>query len=136
MFGSLFSHIQYRDQISHFSSVFQELRRPRCEEIEVLELKKVQRVTFPKGSDQEQRDEILRKSAIEVCENTPEEVLRQEWEQFRYAFGYDAYEEVESWWVEWGSLEERASGNVPETPSPLEDIFFEYHVTQVTQVES
>ena len=65
-------------------------------------------------------------------DNVTEDVLRQEWEQFQYAFGYNAYDEVESWWVEWGSLEERASAKAssPEL-SQIEYICYQFQMTEV-----
>lgn len=36
--------------------------------------------------------------------------LRRSWEEFRDAFGYDAYDDADTWWVEWGILSERMHG--------------------------
>ena len=135
VFGRLFSHIQSKEQIGHFSSVYQELRRARCEKIEKLELSKVQLVSLPQGSDQASRDEGLRKSCgvtLRDRDSVSEDVLRNEWEQFQYAFAYDAYDEVESWWVTWGSLEERASAKAltPEQ-SPIEYFCCHFEICEV-----
>ena len=36
--------------------------------------------------------------------------LRTAWEEFRDAFGYDAYDDADTWWVEWGVIFERIQG--------------------------
>ena len=42
--------------------------------------------------------------------------LREQWEEFREVFGYDAYEDAETWWVEWGMLMDKADGRA-QTPN-------------------
>ena len=41
-----------------------------------------------------------------------EDYLREQWEEFCGVFGYNAFEEADTWWVEWGTLLQRASGTM------------------------
>lgn len=35
-----------------------------------------------------------------------------QWTEIKDIFGYDAEDEADNWWVQWGLLKERAKGNV------------------------
>lgn len=36
-----------------------------------------------------------------------ENYLRESWEELKDVFGYNAFEEADTWWVEWGVMLER-----------------------------
>ena len=36
-----------------------------------------------------------------------EDYLRESWEELKDVFGYNAFEEADTWWVEWGVMLER-----------------------------
>lgn len=115
VFGSLFSHIQSRPQIGRFFSAFLELRRPRCESLRLKGLRETHYLTLPKGPQQAERDEPLRHTYISSTWDDVSDIqFRQEWEGLQDVFGYDAYDAADSWWVEWGFLEQRANADISE----------------------
>lgn len=122
VFGSIFSHLQSYDQIAYFLSVFQELRQHRCEVMRTTEAGKTELVTLPKGQLQDNRNEGLRMAGGADAldwEDVSEDYLRRQWEEFRNNFAYDAYDEADTWWVEWGYLNEHASVAKEDTRQPL-----------------
>lgn len=67
---------------------------------------------MPPGPARDARDAMMRKEkevGIQELADDPDEYLRMSLEEFTN-FGYDAVEEVDTWWVEWGVLLERVSG--------------------------
>ena len=70
------------------------------------------------------RDDAMRKEkeyAKEKLENSmDDEYLQTIWEEFQ-VYVYDALDEVESWWVEWGSLLDRV--NEETQVRPMLDFF-------------
>ena len=81
-------------------------------------------VSIPSGPEQEMRDDAMRKEkeyAKEKLENSmDDEYLQTIWEEFQ-VYVYDAFDEVESWWVEWGSLLDRV--NEETQVRPILDFF-------------
>ncbi|KAJ8517068.1 hypothetical protein ONZ45_g5690 [Pleurotus djamor] len=111
--AKLFSHLRSEDQIGSFLWAFEELRQPRCSSVISGECGVVQFMTMPPGDFQEGRDAGMRAkrdaglsplSATSDAEETPE------WVEIKEVFGYDAEDEADNWWVEWGRLRELAKG--------------------------
>lgn len=117
--GRLFQRIKRRSQIKHLLSAFQELREARWEVIKPAEADKLAVVTMPPGSLRDLRDETMRKEK-EVgiqdldFEDDVDDYLRTELKEYEN-FGYDAVEEVDTWWVEWGVLLDRVSVDEDQT---------------------
>lgn len=110
--GGLFSRLTDRRHIKRLLNAYQEIRQPRCDNIQQQELHKLAVVSIPSGPEQEARDDAMRKEkeyAKEKLENSlDDEYLQTIWEEFQ-VYVYDAFDEVESWWVEWGSLLDRVN---------------------------
>ncbi|THH08943.1 hypothetical protein EW145_g2363 [Phellinidium pouzarii] len=110
--GGLFSRLKSRNQIKALLSAYQELRESRYEAVQASEADKLDVVTLPPGPKRDARDATMRKErevGILELAKSPDEYLRTSLEEFR-VFGYDAFDEVDTWWVEWGVLLERMHG--------------------------
>lgn len=131
--GSLFSRLRSPYQIPHFLSAFQELRHDRCQAVMNSELSKVEFGNLPAGEHQEIRDLHLRKQgstgvSIDDLDEVPENVLRDQCEEFREIYGYDADDDADNWWVQWGRLLEHSMFQYQDTQDevgPMETLKFE-----------
>ena len=67
---------------------------------------------LPAGERQESRDAALSKQSSNTNpdeeNDVSEDYLREQFEEFVNVFGYDAYDDAENWWIEWGTLLERS----------------------------
>ncbi|TFK18772.1 FAD/NAD(P)-binding domain-containing protein [Coprinopsis marcescibilis] len=112
--AKLFSHLRTEDQIESFLYAFQDLRKPRCDGVLTKELGDVGFMTLPPGDYQEGRDASFRLKrdagvgVLESLDKTEDEL--PQWAEIKDLFGYDAEDEADDWWVEWGLLRERARG--------------------------
>jgi salicylate hydroxylase len=111
--AKLFSHLRTRDQIPNFLYAFQDLRQPRCAAVYKKELGDVGFMTLPPCDFKDMRDNALRTkrdAGISVLNAGEGEEETQEWTEIKDIFGYDAEDEADNWWIEWGLLRERANG--------------------------
>jgi hypothetical protein len=114
--AKLFSYLSAEDQITSFLYAFQDLRIPRCKKTSTSELGNVTFMTLPPGEHQAGRDSLLKaKDAAGLNVLTPDEddestINSERWAQVKEMFGYDAEDEAENWWVQWGLLAMRAKG--------------------------
>lgn len=85
---------------------------------------------LPAGPERDARDasmrEELERGELDWTEAN-EGALRQQWEEFRDDFGYNAYEAADTWWVEWGVLLERvnAAASKPSISSFMTEVLVE-----------
>ncbi|KAF5379737.1 hypothetical protein D9615_005787 [Tricholomella constricta] len=111
--AKLFSHLRAEDQIPNFLYAFENLRQPRCAAVTKKEFGDIFFMSLPPGEMQEMRDTMMRqkrdagRSALESSGDAEE---TQEWTEIKVMFGYDAEDEADNWWQEWGVLRERARG--------------------------
>ncbi|KAF8071521.1 hypothetical protein FPV67DRAFT_878314 [Lyophyllum atratum] len=111
--AKLFSHLRTEDQICSFLWAFQELRQPRVENVMAKEVGIVYYMTMPPGAQQEERDRTMRAkrdAGIGILQASGESAQSREWRDVKEVFGYDAEDEADNWWVQWGLLRERAKG--------------------------
>lgn len=112
--AKLFSHLRTKDQIGSFLWAFSDLRQPRCAAVYKKEEGDIHFMTVPPGSDiQKYRDAAMRAkrdAGIDALASTNEHEETREWEEIKVVFGYDAEDEADNWWVEWGLLRERSNG--------------------------
>lgn len=111
--GSLFSRLRTRDQIATLLEAYQELRKARFEYVAQSEKEKLEFITMPPGPQRDSRDQYMRAARASGqldWENSPEQYLREQWEQFKELFGFNAYDDADTWWVEWGVLHDRVKG--------------------------
>jgi salicylate hydroxylase len=108
--GKLFAHLSNEEQIRHFLYAFQELRQARCSIIAKQEISIIHFGTLPNGEHQAARDAVMRNKTMRglgVFEGDDRATLTA-WEENTVTFGYDAEDDADNWWVQWGSLRERA----------------------------
>ncbi|KDQ59020.1 hypothetical protein JAAARDRAFT_127959 [Jaapia argillacea MUCL 33604] len=108
--AKLFSHLRSEDQIESFLYAFQDLRQKRCATVRAQEMANLHFMTMPPCAMQEARDRGMRAkydAGLNVLTASDGETSAT-WEEIKELFGYDAEDEADNWWVEWGLLRERA----------------------------
>lgn len=112
--AKLFSHLRTKDQISNFLYAFENLRQPRCTAIRAKEAGDIAFMYAKEGTEfQKMRDDSMRAkrdAGLNALESTEESEETPEWTEIKDIFGYDAEDEADNWWMEWGMLRERALG--------------------------
>ncbi|KAG6915296.1 hypothetical protein DXG01_012274 [Tephrocybe rancida] len=120
----LFSHLRAADQIPSFLCAFQDLRQRRCSSVTSKEAGILEYMTMPSGDAQRQRDDTMRlkrDAGLGILEASEEAEESAEWVEIKEVFGYDAEDEADNWWVQWGLLRERANGvEVPYEKLPIQ----------------
>lgn len=109
----LFSRLSNEDQISTFLYAFQELRQKRCEAAIRKEFGDIHYMTLPPGEPQEFRDQSMRAkrdAGLSAFDAAGELELNPLWEEIKEMFGYNAEDEADGWWYDWGLLRERSKG--------------------------
>ncbi|KAF9026056.1 FAD/NAD(P)-binding domain-containing protein [Hymenopellis radicata] len=112
--AKLFSHLHSKDQIQSFLYAFQDLRQPRCASVYAKEACIVQYMVVPPGDFQQMRDDSMRAkrdAGVGILEAVGDLEESPEWIEIKEVFGYDAEDDADNWWVEWGLLRERARVN-------------------------
>ncbi|THH31813.1 hypothetical protein EUX98_g2408 [Antrodiella citrinella] len=115
--GHLFQHLHHHRQIDQFLNAFEEIRPARIQYMKELEFSNLEFMTLENGPVQEQRDQALReryKKGLNALDSDEQDALvganvATRFEAMMQVFCYDAEEEADKWWVDWGSLQERAS---------------------------
>jgi salicylate hydroxylase len=70
-------------------------------------------MTLPPGEMQAGRDmrfQAKDAKGLNCLEPSEEDGTMDMWEEIKYVFGYDAEDEADNWWVQWGLLAMRAKG--------------------------
>lgn len=109
--AKLFSHLRTHDQIPSFLYAFQDLRQARVTKIRLLDMANIQFMTMPPSEMTCGRDAAMRAkydAGKDVLGGDDEDGNVAQWDENREIFGYDAEDEADNWWVEWGLLRERA----------------------------
>ncbi|KAF8650592.1 hypothetical protein AX16_005177 [Volvariella volvacea WC 439] len=112
--GRLFCHLKSDEQIPDFLWALQNLRRTRCSAVYRKEAGDLVFMSIPPGEAQEARDSVMRAkrdAGIDALASTNGFEESPEWEEIKEVFAYDAEDEADNWWQEWGILKERALGN-------------------------
>jgi salicylate hydroxylase len=97
---------------------FQNLREERCQKNRTLDIGDVRFLMKPEGEDTAMRDTMMRRNYNEgrnVFEGDDEESNLSRWDQFRELFAYDAEDEADNWWVQWGLLQEHSESSHGDT---------------------
>ncbi|KAI0027718.1 hypothetical protein K488DRAFT_60623, partial [Vararia minispora EC-137] len=111
--AKLFSHLSDQSQISNFLYAFEEIRQARCVKIQNVENMNTKYMNLPDCDQTRGRDQFMRsryeagKSAL-GGDPDDEDAVAALWAENREVFGYDAEDEADNWWVEWGMLRLRA----------------------------
>ena len=108
--GSVFSRLKSRDHIIRYLGAYQDMRQQRCHDMAIWGVEKVEFCTLPPGPKRDARDasmlEAMRRGQQDWTQSD-EDYLRGRWEEFKDVFGYNAFEDADTWWVEWGVMLER-----------------------------
>ncbi|KAH9169576.1 FAD/NAD-P-binding domain-containing protein [Lactarius sanguifluus] len=107
MLAKLFSHLGREEQIRSFLYAFQNLREVRCQSNRALDIGNIKFMMVPTGEMTEMRDKMMR-ARYDQGRNVLEDGTVAQWDRNRELFGYDAEDEADNWWVQWGLLQERA----------------------------
>lgn len=111
--AKLFSHLRTEDQIGSFLWAFQDLRQPRCNFVIAGELGQIHFMMMPPSEMAQARDDSMRMrrdAGVNVLSQEGDAEETPEWTEIKEVFGYDAEDEADNWWVQWGLLRERARG--------------------------
>ena len=111
--AKLFSHLRNEDQIGSFLYAFQDLRQERCERANAEQTEEMNYMSLPPGEFQQHRDQTMRAkrdAGGSVLDAAGDLELNPLWEQIKKVFGYDAEDEADNWWNDWGLLRERSIG--------------------------
>lgn len=115
--GSLFSRIQFREEIPRLLSAYEELRLARCNHTQEWERRKRQMLRLRDSPAQRHRDAEIRKGAAhDNWEHMDETSFRQVWGDELDLYAYDATEKVDDWWTKWGSFISEPRRNSTATP--------------------
>ncbi len=71
-------------------------------------------MTAEPGEFQSARDDMMRakqQAGVGILDATGDLEETPEWVEIKEVFGYDAEDDADNWWVEWGLLRERARRN-------------------------
>ncbi|KAI0293501.1 hypothetical protein B0F90DRAFT_1397850 [Multifurca ochricompacta] len=121
--AKLFSHLRDEEQIPSFLYAFQNLREERCQKNRSLDINNVRYMMEPEGEGTERRDTLMRAKHDQgrnVLTGDDEDSNVAQWDHNRELFGYDAEDEADNWWVQWGLLQERAKAAHSEGDTHLE----------------
>lgn len=109
----LFSHIRTEDQISTLLYAFQDLRQPHVRRIKEGEMNNMNFMGMPQCEFQQGRDDALRTNrdaGLDAFATDGDQEELPQWAEIKEVFGYDAEDDADNWWIEWGLLRERARG--------------------------
>jgi salicylate hydroxylase len=112
--AKLFSHLRNKSQISSFLYAFEEVRQARCIRIKAVDSGNITFMTLPDCEHARVRDQMMRaryeegKMALGGGDDEGDNGAGSQWSENREIFGYDAEDEADNWWVEWGMLRLRA----------------------------
>ncbi|TFK17320.1 FAD/NAD(P)-binding domain-containing protein [Coprinopsis marcescibilis] len=106
--GGLMSHLRSRKQIPQFLEAFQDLRFARIQQVHQSELSNAALTVMPPGEHQDQRNAGMARSLEQTSGEWDDEQLQQQWDEISFAFGYNALDAAEDWWLTFGSLGDTA----------------------------
>jgi len=124
--AKLFSHLRNEEQIPSFLFAFQNLREERCQKNRALDIGNVLFMMEPEGEGTAQRDAMMREKHDQgrnVLSGDDEDSNVAQWDHNRELFGYDAEDEADNWWVQWGLLQERAKASQWEEDKEQQEMF-------------
>lgn len=112
--GKLFSHLQYKDQISNLLYGFQDIRQERCKTTVEREKRRTKMFTLKHGPEQEERDEMIRN----LGKRDGADLGLYSLEEPEKLFSYECDDQGEDWWHAWGVLHNRTH-HIEEEPEVL-----------------
>ncbi|KAJ7730989.1 hypothetical protein DFH07DRAFT_1065847 [Mycena maculata] len=107
--GKIFSHTRNRDRVPEFLYAFQEHREARCARIREMEKEYIDLITMSDDEMRAERDAGMRANHA-AGRNAMDGDLGQMLDDFQMVFGYDARDDADEWWINWGRLRDSPSG--------------------------
>src|SRR6266436_4547846 len=106
--AKLFSHLCNEEQIPSFLYAYQNLREERCQKNRDLDVGNIIFQAAPHNEETAERFSQMRKRHDEgrnvlVGDDEDSAVAHN-----RELFAYDAEDEADNWWIQWGLLQERS----------------------------
>jgi salicylate hydroxylase len=129
--AKLFSHLRDEAQIVSFLYAFQNLREERCLKNRDLDISNIWFLVEREGEVVARRDSMMRArydQGLDVLSGNDEDTTVAQWDHNRELFGYDAEDAADTWWVQWGLLQERANATRWENNTQLEMFSLDAHV--------
>ncbi|KAF7323524.1 FAD-binding-3 domain-containing protein [Mycena kentingensis (nom. inval.)] len=108
--GKVFSHTRDPARITEFFHAFQEAREPRCTRLRNMDQEYIDILSVVDGEIQEGRDATIRANDA-AGRNGMEGDLQQMMDDFVFAYGYDADDDADEWWINWGRMRQHGGSN-------------------------
>ncbi|KAJ7234508.1 hypothetical protein B0H12DRAFT_1076331 [Mycena haematopus] len=125
--GKIFSHTRNRERVPEFLYAFQEhrclrnavfipyVKEKRCSRIRDIDMEYVQATTIPEGEIHDQRDAGMRANHA-AGRNAMHGDFQQMLDEFGIVFGYDAMDDADEWWINWGRFRNTGTESGGEEP--------------------
>ncbi len=107
--GSLFSHLSSKEQIPAFLNAYQELRQRRCEMVNRAVFDNARMMCLPPGPEADARDQDMAAQATDWDDG----MLKVQFEEISAIFLYDAGDDAEEWWINWGRFHDSGNNSKP-----------------------
>jgi len=108
VFSTLLSYVRGFDHIPLLVRAYETIRRDRSDFLYQLELTAVSQSMFPPGPERTARDEELGKLLHAGQAKWGDDAYLGLWGQMVEVWAYNAFDEADDWWVQWGILRERS----------------------------
>ena len=135
--GGMFKYVKSHETISSFLYAYEEIRQERTKFMGATQLGSIRVSVLPHGPARDARNRGLGSVWSDDPQGEEAEAIRQLFEQFCIDFSYgngqnncsrylltryivDAYDAADTWWVEWGSLRDRANSLLEEQKQEMQ----------------
>jgi salicylate hydroxylase len=106
--STLLSYVRSLDNIPHLVSAYENIRRERSKFLHEVELTSVTQTMFPPGPERQARDVEMQKLLHIGQHKWDDDAYMGIWGQLYQVWEYNAFDEADDWWVQWGVVRERA----------------------------
>lgn len=100
-----------QSEVARLLSAFQEIRQVRWESVQRSEQENLTNLTLPEDSEEWKGRAAwfaaIREQGEVDWEDVDDEGMQRIWQENSNAFGYDACDAADDWWVDWGLTEQR-----------------------------
>ena len=115
--GALYTYIRKLSQIPLLSQTYEDLRTERCKKTLKLDMAFLKLCSLPDGPEQKARDIMFSEKGNSNRQDGEEMLMFDTmWNQRLEIWSYDAWEDVEDWWLRLGRIS-RGMTNVYEPPA-------------------
>ncbi|KAJ6451297.1 hypothetical protein C8R45DRAFT_91468 [Mycena sanguinolenta] len=111
--GKIFSHTKNPSRVPEFLRAFQEHREPRVSYLLGIEDQYLHHILMPDGETQVERDAAMR-ARHAAGRNVFDGDLEHMMEDVRIMFGYEASDDADEWWINWGRYRDTSELSPPQ----------------------